>query len=303
MKYGLRLALALITTECFAGVNYYVTDKLTSIDATKWAVTGNLSPGPSGLAIHDPNGGSLISKLAIPDGSNEAEVAATITLLSSGGVYTEFMQASNGAHTGSGGSGSYIAFEMQNPTFDQSHNCTATFLILQSSNNITSVVSAFQHSCRNGMLMRMAVHGKTALVWADDPTPVEFGVSPGAGQPGIGAYNMPSGNSIAQIQLGALSRTPPKAVDQNSVGVSAFRNRVDLQWKPPVEAADSPGIAGYWIYRDGLYFARTSATHFSDEAVTAGAKHIYTIYTTDQHFNQSAGTTITISTPSPVAKK
>jgi len=292
----------LAASPAYGGVQYYLTDRLTSVDPAKWATTGSVSANAAGLMIADANGGSLVSKVPIPDGSNEAEVDATITLSTSGGVYTEFMQASAGARTSLAGGGSYIAFEMQNPRFDAAHNCMAAFLVFQSLNGTVSLISAFQHACRNGMVMRLAVRGNTALVWPDDPTPVEFSVTAGAGQPGIGAYSMPAGNAITEIQLGAIARTPPNAVEQRTIGVSAFRNRVDIQWQAVSATAVSPGIAAYWIYRDGSYFARTTNTHFSDEAVTPGAKHTYTIYAVDQHFNQSVGTAVTVSTPTTNSK-
>jgi hypothetical protein len=55
----------------------------------------------------------------IPDGTSEAQVDMTLTLAASGGVYTEFLQATPDSHTASAGSGTYPAFEMQNPTFGQ----------------------------------------------------------------------------------------------------------------------------------------------------------------------------------------
>ena len=67
--------------------------------------------------------------------------------------------------------------------------------------------------------------------------------------------------------------------------------------------AASAGLNGYWIYRDGDYLMRTTNTHFSDEAVSPGATHTYTVYTVDQHFNFSAAVAITASTPAITAAK
>jgi hypothetical protein len=56
-------------------------------------------------------------------------VAIAIARKSSGGVYTAFLQVSSGARTGSSASGSYLAFEMQNPQFDaENKNCSANFV-------------------------------------------------------------------------------------------------------------------------------------------------------------------------------
>ena len=299
MKILSVLTLAFVA---HAGVNYYVSDSLQAIDPSKWTAVGAVLPSVAGLAATDPNGGALISKIPVPDGTSEAEVLATVKLLQSGGVYTVYLQASPNAHSGPQGGGSYVAFEMQNPTFDSAGHCSATFLVLQSVGGTVSLLSSFQHACRNGMTMRFAVRGATALVWPDQPNPIEFSVNAGAGSPGIGAYNAPSGNAITNVQLGSIVRTLPPAVDASSVGVSVFRNRIDVQWKAPVFASTSAGIQGYWVYRDGDYFLRTTKTTFSDEAVTPGATHSYTVYTVDQHFNFSLPTPVSASTPAIKAR-
>ena len=302
MKPAFLICLTTLTLN--AGVNYYLTDSLHTIDPAKWTVVGSLAPSALGLAAPDPNGGALISKVPVPDGSAEAEVLATITLLHSGGVYPDFLQATGNAHSGPQGAGAYVAFEMQNPTFDSAGHCMATFVVLQgASTGAVSVLSGFQHACRSGMTLRFAVHGTTALIWPDEAQPIEFSVTRGLGAPGIGSYNTPAGNSIAQVQLGSITREAPDAVDQKTVGVSTFRNRVDIQWKPPALASTSAGLNGYWIYRDGDYFMRTTSTRFSDEAVTPGSKHEYDIYTVDQHFNFSQATHVNATTPATSVKK
>jgi hypothetical protein len=200
-------------------------------------MVGSLVPGA--------NGGALISKMPIPDGTAEAEVLATVALLHSGGVYTEYLQASPNAHTGPQRGGAYLAFEMQNPTFDSAGHCAANFLVLQgSASGAVSLFSSFPHACRNGMTMRFAVRGTTALVWPDQAKPVEFSVTAA-----IGSYNAPAGNAISPVQLGSIARAIPAAIDQRTIGVSAFRNRVDVQWKPVALDAASAGINGYWICR------------------------------------------------------
>ncbi len=281
---GLTLIAALVGgSPIYGGVNYYLTDKLTAIDLSDWTTVGALVPNSLGLAAPNSSGGALISTMPTPDGTAEAEVLITITLNSSGGVYTKFLQASADAHTGNGG-GSYLAFEMQNPTFDGQGHCMANFLVFKSIAGSVSLLSSFQHACRNGMQMRFAMHGNTALAWPDQAVPVEFAVTPGLGQPGIGSYGAPSGNAISLVQLGSIIRTLPTAVDDKIIGVAAFRNRIDVQWKAVPEDVNG-GLAGYWVYRDGQYLMRTTATHFSDEAISPGATHSYTINAVDEHFN------------------
>ena len=296
--------LLLVSAPVYGGVNYYLTDNLQSIDPSKWTTVGAVSPTASGFAAPGAAGGALISKLPVPDGSAEAEVLATVALLHSGGVYTEFLQATPAAHTGPQGAGAYLAFEMQNPAFDSAGRCSANFLVFQSAaNGQVSLLSSFIHACRNGMTLRFAVHGNTALVWPDQALPIEFPVTAAIGAPGIGSYNTPAGNAISEVQLGLIARATPPAVDQRTIGVSTFRNRVDVQWKPPTLDAASAGLNGYFIYRDGEYFLRTTKTTFSDEAVSPGSSHSYAIYTVDQHFNFSAATSFDASTPAIKAAK
>jgi hypothetical protein len=299
------LALLLCSMNLYSDVKYYLTDNLHSVDPLKWTTVGTVSASGLGLAAPaSSSGGALISRIPVPDGSAEGEVLATVTLLHSGGVYTEYLQASSNAHTGPQGAGAFLAFEMQNPTFDAAGHCTANFVVLQgSAQGEVSLLSSFLHACRNGMTLRFAVQGTTALVWPDQAQPIEFAVKAGAGAPGIGSYETPAGNGIASVQLGQIGRDTPTAVDKQTVGISTFRNRVDVQWKAPALSAASSGINGYWIYRDGEYFMRTTKPTFSDEAVSPGATHSYTIYTVDQHFNFSQATTVNATTPAIVGVK
>jgi hypothetical protein len=293
-------ALALLAGPLWPAQSYYLTDALTSIDLSKWTTVGALVPGTAGLAAPDTAGGSLISRLPVPDGSAEAEVRMTLRLAASGGTYTEFMQATADARTGGPGGGTHLAFEMQNPRIDSQGHCVATFLVLQSVAGVTTLLSSFPHSCRDGMVIRMAVHGGVALLWPDEAAPLEFAVAAsGTGSPGIGAYGTPTGNSISEVQLGAIHRTALPAIDKQRIGVSVFRNRVDVQWPPVADDPAGVGLSSYWIARDGQYFMRTSATMFQDLGVRPGETHTYSIAAVDQHYNFSPPVSFTASTPVP----
>lgn len=296
----LNLAATLLVAGPLWGYSYYLTDDLTTLDPLRWTVAGNVTPGSTGLTAPDSAGGSFISRVPVPDGSGEAEVRITLRLGASGGTYTEFLQATPDSRTGGPGGGTHLAFEMQNPQFDTEQHCTANFLVLQSVGGVTTLLSSFQHSCRDGMEMRMAVHGQVALIWPDQPTPMELPVAAsGVGQPGVGAYGVPAGNAISLVQLGSMDRVAPPAIDKEKVGVSAFRNRVDVQWPPVTDEAAGSGLAGYWISRDGRYFMRTTSTMFQDLAVKPGETHTYAIAAVDQHYNFSPPVSVTVSTPEP----
>ena len=296
----MRLVSAGVFLLCVApawgGYQYYLTDNLTHIDPNKWTTAGTVAATGGGLTAPDAAGGTLLSRIPVPDGTLEAEVRMTLTLLSSGGSYTAFVQASAGARTAGSGGGSYLAVEMQNPTFTNGQ-CGATFVVLQSTAAGVAALSSFPHSCRNGMTIRMAVHGSVLLFWPDQDVPMEFAIDPGAaaGQPGIGAHGTPAGNAISQVELGTISRVAPPALEKATA--SAFPNRIDLRWAPAAAPAASAGLAGYWVYRDGAYLGRTTAPVFQDEAVAPKSTHTYTIYAVDQHFNFSPAASVTVTAP------
>ena len=295
------LVAAALVLPLWPAETYYLTDSLSSVDSSRWTQTGSVSPGSAGLAAPDAVGGSLISRIPIPDGSAEAEVRISLRLAASGGTYTEFLQATPDSRTGGTGGGTHIAFEMHNPQFDAERHCLANFLVLQSVAGVTALLSSFQHACRDGMEMRMAVHGGVALLWPDQATPMEFAIATlGAGRPGIGAYGTPNGNTISAVQLGAIQRAAPSAIDKQRIGVSTFRNRVDVQWPAVADNPAGVSIAGYWIARDGLYFMRTTSPMFQDLTVKPGETHTYAIAVVDQHYNFSQPVTFTVSPPVPI---
>src|SRR5947208_2288580 len=80
--------------------------------------------------------------------------------------------------------------------------CSANFVLLQRTGGTTTLLGSFVHACRDGMVMRLAVHGNVAMVWADEASPAEFQITPGAGGgPGVGTSGAPNGNKITQVQL------------------------------------------------------------------------------------------------------
>lgn len=294
-------ALLLCTTSAWGAYSYYLTDTLTSIDPSKWSSTGAVAPGAAGLSAPGASGGTLVSRVPIPDGTAEGEVAITLTLAAAGGAYTEFLQASPDASTGPASSGTFFAFEMQNPTFNTAHtSCSANFVLFQGVAGTISVISTFQHSCRSGMVMRLVVHGTVAAVYPDQAEPMEFTIAPNSsGQPAIGAYGMPAGNSISLVQLGAIDRTSPPAIDGTKLRMSVFREHIDLQWAAVSKATSSVAMAAYWVYRNGDYLVRTYGTSFSDDAVQPGGQYTYTIVGVDGHYNVSPSVSVTAAVPVP----
>jgi len=84
-----------------------------------------------------------------------------------------------------------------------------------------------------------------------------------------------------------------------SIGVSAFPNRVELQWHAAADDNAGSGVAGYRISRGGVDLgtvvaAQSGVTQFTDETVTPVQGTVYTIAAYDRHGNTGAGATATV---------
>ncbi len=286
------------TTALWAAYSYYYTDNLTSIDPTKWTQNGSVTPGAGGLTAPTTNGGSLISLVAVPDGTSDYEVKSTLTLPVSGGTWVHYLRASTDALSGPAPTGSFYAVELQNPTFTGS-TCSATLAIYSRVNGVLTLHTSTATPCRSGMTMRSVVLGNSRiLAYVDDVYYAGVTLtSLATGKPGIGARATPSGSSLAQVQLGPLDRVAPSAVNSQSVGSSLFPNLVDLQWQGAAEDANGIGIWRYEVRRNNVLLGNTQTAAFSDATAAASTSYTYSIRARDYHYNLSAQTSITVTTP------
>src|SRR5439155_13349152 len=188
-----------------------------------------------------PTGGWLTLPAPIPDGTNDYEVRMSLHLPDQTSTAQFWLTARGGAY----------AFVMNSPTYSNGV-CTADFqLVKQVGGNIT-VLSDFPHNCTEGMTMRLMVKGSEIKVSLDAGfyysfTDTQFPI----GMPGVGIIGTNQG-TISRVQVGILDRTAPGAVNSATVGVSAFPNRVDLQWQTVQDnASGGIGLQGYNLYRDG----------------------------------------------------
>jgi RHS repeat-associated protein len=291
------IVAAACSTLLFA-YSYYYTDSLTSINTSNWTENGTLTAGTGGLTSSATDGGSLISKVAVPDGTSNYEVKTTLTLTQSGGTYITYLHASSNAMSGPAPTGTTYAFEVQNPTFSGS-SCSATLAGYKIINGAVTALAAVTIVCHNGVTIRAVyTSNDTQLVvyvdnvdvwWASD-------ASIASGQPGIGVRGAPSGNSIAQVQLGPRYDGTPVMPPTNEIGVSAFANQVQIQWPGASEiAGGGPGIAVYQMYRNGVFLGRVP-NGFVDFTVSPSTSYTYTIYAYDFDLNYNTET-ITVTTP------
>src|SRR5712692_5965587 len=109
--------LMLLAAAAFAAYTYYYSDTLTTISTANWTQNGSVTATGAGLTATSANGGSLISKIAVPGGMSQYEVKITLTLAASGGTYVSYLRASTDAMSGPAAQGTYFSVELQNPTF------------------------------------------------------------------------------------------------------------------------------------------------------------------------------------------
>ena len=294
----IRLAIAAATcSAAFATYTYYYTDSLTSINTTYWTQNGNLTAGAGGLTSSVTNGGSLISKVAVPDGSSNYEVETTLTLTQSGGTYVTYLRASTNAMSGPALAGTAYAFEVQNPTFSGSA-CSALLEGYQIVNGSETPISSAAIPCNNGMTVR-AIYTAVNNLIAVYVNNVFYSEIQNAvitsGKPGVGVRGAPAGNSIAQVQLGGIYVGTP-VLPTDVISVSAFSNRVEFQWPGASEAASGPGVDIYFVYRNGTYLNSVTDGAFVDTAVAPATTYTYWIIPYDYDLN-AVKDIISVTTP------
>src|SRR5260370_33243510 len=101
MKRCILAPALLLAAPIWAAYTYYFTDTLAALNPSNWTQAGTVTVN-NGFTATDPSGGSLISRVAVPDGTSEYEVKATVTLTANGGNYTLFGRATSDARTGGG---------------------------------------------------------------------------------------------------------------------------------------------------------------------------------------------------------
>ena len=297
-----RRTILLLPSLAFAQTGYqpYFDDNFSSINSTAWYQNGPLTTGSAGLTSADANGGALISKVSVPDGTSQYEVKATLTLDSnqpSGGTFGVYLRASSDALSAPTASGTYYVAEIQNVTFSGGA-CSATFSFYKRVNGTITPIQSNPVPCNNGMTVRavysinnwIAVYlNDIQAMWIED-------ADIGTGQPGVGVRGAPSTNGISRVDLGPLDRIAPTATP-NPITSSAFGDHIDLKWSGSVDDPNGIGIGYSLLFRTRTDIPGQSqvfvsslqpwATGYSDYGVTATASYTYQVYVYDYHLNSS----------------
>jgi RHS repeat-associated protein len=243
----------------------------------------------------------LISKLAVqgPD-ANKYEVRTVVKLAASGGTYVSYLLAGNNALSGPTAAGTAYALELQNPVVGSS-SCSATLALYLLTSGAKTLLASSSIVCAASTELRFFMDTANALGVLVNGASVFLVPVSGAqllttGQPGVGAYNTPAGNSIAEADLGPHDNVAPTAVLASGIQPMAFSNHVDVQWTGTTDDANGTGVLSYSIVRNGVWILSTRNASFSDTTVSPSTTYNYIIYASDYHYNVT-GTSFSVTTP------
>ena len=97
-----------------------------------------------------------------------------------------------------------------------------------------------------------------------------------------------SNHVLAQVEKTPSDKIVPSIpADLNGTSVSA--TQVNLTWSA---ATDNVGVAGYKLYRDGVYVTSVTDTNYSNIGLTASTSYNYTVASFDAAGNNSAQSAI-----------
>lgn len=257
---------------------FFAADFQTSgLPTATWQANGSITTSASdGVVSTAANGGSAIYKPAIPDGTAEYELKATLKIAASGGTFVLYARATNDALTGPATQGTYYAMEMT-PTVT-GNGCTMAASHYKRVGATVTLLASHSFACANGMTVRLAQRngyymGLTSLKEM-------FFIGDGsltAGQPGFGARALPGGNGILKGEIGPADRVAPTTFNPQNVRSAVFSDRIDLAWTGVADDANGSGIALYQVHRNGSYYANIRTENWTDTAVTPGTPYTYTI--------------------------
>jgi hypothetical protein len=102
-------------------------------------------------------------------------------------------------------------------------------------------------SCTQNTVMRTVVYGSTVGVLINNQY-YSATTSLTAGAGGYGAWGVPSGNRITEVEIGPLNTAAPAQINWTSIGTSPFPNEIDMRWQDPTDTT-GVGIVTYQVSR------------------------------------------------------
>ena len=287
-------AIALFfSAPLFGAYSYFYTGSFGAPDAVTWQANGSLGYG---AGLTSTSVGSLIYKQPSP---GSYEVAAMLRIPASGGRYFVFLAASQNAQLSDAGPvGTFYAAEIWNPQQLSTGGCSANLYLWKSVNSSLSLLSSSTITCKADTQIRAVIKPGLLTVNVNNTFQAWYPENVLAGQPGVGVANVPPGNSITLAQFGNLDTTPPNAIPRESIISYLAPNSVQLRWQAPPDDPTGTGVVRYDVYRTGAAgVGYGEGGYLDDRAVVPGTTYTYTLFAVDYHFNYSAATVLTVTTP------
>src|SRR5438105_6176010 len=208
-------------------------------------MNGTQSAGTSaGLTSSSSGPGDMIDTAGVPATGNSYEVKMTLNLLSSGGYYLSYLRASQNAllTTTSAAGTAYVVY-VEPPTIS-GNSCSAMLSLTKMVNGGTSTPARTTIPCNNGMTVRSIITASNViLVFVNNILNIVLVDSDiTSGYPGVAVLNAPPSNGISRVDIGPYDSTSPNAVNGQKIGISAFPNRVYLQWQGVADDTKGTGV-------------------------------------------------------------
>jgi hypothetical protein len=207
------------------GYSYYFSDPLTSAQPSSWYQNGDVRYDSTGLWSNGV--GSLVSQTAVPDGTSEYEVKATLRGSVPNGYSDSFrilLHASPDANGfGTGTSYSIVVY----PEY-------STFYIYKTVAGTVTQINSGSFPYYDGITIRAVIRSDGQIItyyndlffsWTKD-------TDIASGKPGIAMTGNGLGVAylhLSNVYLGPLDRVAP-TIPAGLPSVSVFSNHVDFQW-------------------------------------------------------------------------
>jgi hypothetical protein len=306
MKPVLRLfalVALLASARLEAAYTYWLTDFWNTYNAANWDLTAPATASSDGFYSQSTPDGVAILKPALPHATpNDYEVKAKLKLPNSGGSYILYLRASSDARINvpnGSPTGNFIAIELKNPTYTNGV-CSAAFNAWRGQGGSLTTLFATSVPCWDGMEVRAVARGNWIRVFVNEinymsiQDLVQF-----VGKPGLGGFDMPAGNAIRSVELGAPDVVDPNALPQSAFATAVFDQRVEIQWTPATDDANGSGIYGYKYFRNGIEQSFRRSAEMVDLLAQPSTTYTYGLEPMDFHGNVGARTTISVTTPGP----
>jgi YD repeat-containing protein len=102
----------------------------------------------------------------------------------------------------------------------------------------------------------------------------------------VRAYNAYGGRG-PQSSASFTTATPPPSTPTGLTATTAGNTQINLSWSASSDAG-GPGLAGYYVYRNGTKIATTASTSFSDTGVAVFTTYSYQVAAYDTQGRTSA---------------